>query len=303
MSAPPTADIVIPPFGRMYLDATWVQTFFFGINCVLFPLSRYVLTTRRQTAHTFLTIVTFILFAFSVSYLGLSIAALHGAFTNPAILATPHGPDLYFTVLSAPLPIAKSVIYVCTVFFQDLLLIWRLYVVWGHRWVVVIIPLIVECAHIVTASIALSLLSRPGAAIFPNPGQAWGLAGWSLDIAVNSCVSLGIAGRLWWMDRQMSSIRANSYRGVVFTVIESGGIFALTTLILFILDACGLEAAYVGIDVVIQLAVLTPLLLIVRVGLGLNHGDQRQPSINVQWVKSSSSQTRSGNGRAPEISR
>ncbi|KZV85697.1 hypothetical protein EXIGLDRAFT_725559 [Exidia glandulosa HHB12029] len=286
MAAP---DIVIPPLGRMYLEAIWMETLFYGFNCILFPVGVYILTTRKTTHGVLIATIT-VLFALATVHVGLSLAALHQAFASSDVLAVPHGPDLYFAAISKPLPVAKSLIYSTAVGIQDLLLIWRMYVVWDHRLVIVIVPLVLQAVQIASAYTATILLTRPHASLFGGALQAWGLTGWSLDITINTAVTLAIAGRLWWIERKVAPAysRRRSYRSSIYTVIESGGIFALATLILFIMDVCQLEAAFVGVDPIMQLAVLTPLLLTVRVGLGITHGDHGTASIRPghEWTHS-----------------
>ncbi|KAJ6561050.1 hypothetical protein DFH09DRAFT_1481398, partial [Mycena vulgaris] len=258
--------ITIPPLGRYYLQAIWTEGLFFGINSVLLCACVKILLTRQKySAPQLLLASCFLLWGCSAAHVAISLTQLTQAFTAP-IVSVPFGPDLYFAAAGSGLSVAKNVLYGVNVFIQDLLLIWRLYVVWGYDWKIVVLPVAFVTASYVARGLATG--------VFAGTVQALGTSSWSLDIVVNVSVTCAIAGRLWWMDRQMSQTRIDSrgFRAPIYTIIESGAILMCATLILFILDQTGNIIAFVGLDPLTQLATLTPLLLLTRVGLGLTHG-------------------------------
>ncbi|TFY51417.1 hypothetical protein EVG20_g11009 [Dentipellis fragilis] len=165
---------------------------------------------------------------------------------------------------------------VLQVWVQDLILIWCMYVIWRRNPVMAIAALIVETAHIASAFAGAALLMKPGANPYSPTLKRLGPVGWSLDLAVNICVMGMIAGRLWWMGHKVASISSrgrgeNLYLSMIFTFVESGGIFAAVTIVMLMLYEVGSPLALTGIAISMQLAVFTPLLLIIRVGLGLTH--------------------------------
>jgi hypothetical protein len=181
---------------------------------------------------------------------------------------------LYFIDETNPVAVMKTVLYDTTVFVQDIVLIWRLYIVWGRNWKICVVPIIVELAHMGTAYAATALLSKPDADIYANTLLHIGPVGWSLDLAVNIFVTAAIAGRLWWMGRKVASLQTSShnpYLSSILTIVESGGLFAAVTIVMLTLYEIGSPLALTGIDISTQLAALTPLLIIVRVALGLTH--------------------------------
>ncbi|KAJ3474081.1 hypothetical protein NLI96_g12660 [Meripilus lineatus] len=108
----------------------------------------------------------------------------------------------------------------------------------------------------------------------------WGLASWALDLTVNGLGTLAIAGRLWWIGRRSACSKSggrNSYLGVAIIVLESGAMFTFATFVLVILyvntPTAQVSAAFTSI--VAQIAVLSPLLIILRVWLNVNHGSSQ----------------------------
>ncbi|KAJ7721499.1 hypothetical protein B0H16DRAFT_367291 [Mycena metata] len=271
--------VTIPPLGHWYLQGIWAATLLFGINCALLCACVNTLLRRRTTARVLL-ISCFLLWGCSAAHVAVSFAQLTQAFTPP-VVSLPSGPDLYFADAGSHLSVAKNVLYGVNVFIQDLLLIWRLYVVWNNNWKVIVLPLIVEMAHMAAAFVTASYIARGAVTeIFAGSIRAFGTSSWSLDIALNISVTCAIAARLWWMDRQMKQVRVDSrgFRAPMYTIVESGAILMCATLILYILDQAGSFLALVGLDSLVQLATLTPLLLLTRVGLGLTHGDGAKTS-------------------------
>jgi len=168
----------------------------------------------------------------------------------------------------------KNILYIASVLTQNSVLIWRLYVVCDRNpWA--LLPLIFELARTAFAS----------ASIFVTPSDStlseiniFAYISWSLDIVINVGVTTAIAARLWYMasrtglDEQTPGGVPNVYVKTVTMVVESGAVSAATSLVLLILLATSNPAALPAVTPGTQLAVLVPLMIIVRVGLGLTHG-------------------------------
>ncbi|KAH7907401.1 hypothetical protein BJ138DRAFT_1129193 [Hygrophoropsis aurantiaca] len=261
-----------PSLGRMSLTALWLESIVYGINCVLFGGCLYVLSIRRKTHRILLVSSVFHIFI-STAHAILSLIQLLKAFSDNSIVLQPHGSDMYLSLPNA-IMISNLVLYVSNVFVQDLLLIWKLFVVWGHCWKLIILPLIVEVAHIACAVLSIAFIAQPGAHLFSPNVQAFGKASWSLDLLLNTTVTAGIAYRLWTADRQTHAIDDHHpYKATMLAVIESGALIATCTIVMFALDIAGSPAGLVAVNVAVQLATTTPLLIIVRLGLGLTSRD------------------------------
>ncbi|KAH7928994.1 hypothetical protein BV22DRAFT_1126074 [Leucogyrophana mollusca] len=260
--------VALPPLGRMSLIAIWFETLLYGANVILFVTCLWVLTSHVQKISIPLLASTLLLFSLCTAHVSLSLVQVLQAYTDLEVMAA-GGPDLYFAVESNAIYSAKNMLYNFAVFSQDILLIWRLYMVWARNWKICIVPIIMECIHIGTILVAAVLLTEPATDVFSHSVQAWGLSGWAMDVAVNTLVTFGIAYRLWCAEKQ--SVNTNgkqaSYKTAMFTVLESGAIFATATIILFALDVSGNVAGNVGISPVSQLAATTPMLIIARVGV------------------------------------
>ncbi|KAJ7508826.1 hypothetical protein B0H11DRAFT_1791940 [Mycena galericulata] len=264
----------IPDLAKMFLIGIWIETLLYGINCVVFSTAIYVLVYKRtsETRPLFLLMVSSLLFTLATAHVGLVLRQLLEAF----IYSAPGTATLYFADQSQPLPVAKLVLYSVNVFTQDMVLVWRLWIVWGRNWKVVLFPIILECMHTAAAFIAEARGAIPGIPVFDKILHRWALVNWSLDLTVNIGVTAGIAYKLWSVGVNVKALTGHSnnrYYGAILTIIESGGLFTTATLVTFSLYLSGQIATVMAIDSVMQLATLTPLLILVRVGLGITHGN------------------------------
>lgn len=93
--------------------------------------------------------------------------------------------------------------------------------------------------------------------IFDTIIHRWAIVNWSVDLTLNTSVTLAIVLRLWMAGRSVSgiSLQSHRYKNVISTVVESGLLFATATLITVSLYLSGNTATPVAIDSVVQIAV------------------------------------------------
>lgn len=102
------------------------------------------------------------------------------------------------------------------------------------------------------------LIAQPTEHLFSYNVQAFGKASWSLGLFINTCITFGIAYRLWLAGREVSDLTGrDAYKAAMFTVIESGALVASCTLIMFILDVTGSPSGFMAFNVAMQIAVGT----------------------------------------------
>jgi len=265
----------LPPMGEISLVSIWMETMLYGLNCMVYGLCMYLLTSRKGkvSSRWVLVLTSTVLFVLCTIYVAASLRQLLEAFiyvpSGVADYAT-----LYFVEYTLPMRTLKDVVYVSLTFVQDIVLIWRLYVVFNRDWRIPIFFILLDLACIGTAYADTILFAIPNTdltGLIPLT-----ITSWALDLIVNVSVTLTIAGRLWWMGRNVASFRinhssGNPYSYSIYVIVESGAIFASATIVMLALyvseDGSPFPYAIPSLDVASQLAVLTPLLIVVRVGL------------------------------------
>ncbi|TBU22231.1 hypothetical protein BD311DRAFT_770772 [Dichomitus squalens] len=273
----------VPPFDKIYVIITWVSTGLWGMNTVIFAGVCYVLFMRPNSRMTRVILggTSILLYLMITTHVALSLREELDAFVDVPPGSPPFYATLYYSQITAKYAIAKNLIYAIAVFIQDLVLIWRMYVVWTHNWKIIIIPLVVELAHTACSLTAICFGFVPGYTIQTPIVQVLATTvGWTIEIAVNVLVTGAIVGRLWYMGRRISfaeskgSIaitRPGIYLRTIFTIVESGALLVAVTISMLVLSHVGSPVGLPFMDVAIQVAALVPYLIVVRVGLGLTH--------------------------------
>ncbi|GBE78976.1 hypothetical protein SCP_0201730 [Sparassis crispa] len=203
------ASTAIPPLNKISLVGIWIESVLWGMKM--------------------LGVTSIVLFAFATAHIAGSLHQLLEAFIYVPSPAPPLYSTLYWANKTNGVAVMKTVLYDTTVWLQDIALvhsnmitcnkhvsrslrIWRLYVVWDRNWLICILPVVVDLAHMGSACAATGLLAQPNADIYGVELKRLGPVSWSLDLAVNISVTAAIAGRLWYMGRKVSL--AASSRGL-----------------------------------------------------------------------------------------
>lgn len=153
----------------------------------------------------------------------------------------------------------------------NLLLVWRLYVVWNHNWILAFVMLILEAGQLATAVVSWVLVITGHT--FSHIALALGKASCAFYLALTISVTSGIAYRLWRAGRDVSDLTgSNSYKAAIYTIIESGAIYTISIVVLCGLYQSGSEAGIFAINAATQIATMTPLFLIASLTFGLMRG-------------------------------
>ncbi|KAG1727611.1 hypothetical protein EDB19DRAFT_1749752 [Suillus lakei] len=162
-------------------------------------------------------------------------------------------------------------VYIVNTFAQELLLIWRLYVIWDRNFKICIIPLILWMLHCSIASIAVSGFIPATATPLTRNVHSYGLAGWGLETGVNFLASGGIAYRLWNAGRRTAILTGRlNYKASFLIIIECGALITTCTAVMFALYAANKPEGLVGVGAATQIATISPLLIIARVGFAMS---------------------------------
>ncbi|OAX36820.1 hypothetical protein K503DRAFT_857749 [Rhizopogon vinicolor AM-OR11-026] len=267
--------MALPPINRMFITAAWLESILYGINCVLFGMCIYILSNRKRKAH-------WIILPSCIFHI--SIATVHNflclfrslqAFTNPAIISVSDGSILYL-FRSTFLSFIMGILYVLNGLALNLMLIWRLYVVWHKKWILIVM-IILQAAQTATTVTAWALILRSGQ-LFSHRVREFVNASFAFDLAITVGVTSGIVYRLWRAGRIVSDLtgRHNTYKAAIYTVMESGALYTSSIIVLSALVMSGNPGGIVALNVGIQIATLAPLLLIARIGLGLTYGEDTE---------------------------
>ncbi|KAF8889042.1 hypothetical protein BD779DRAFT_1672005 [Infundibulicybe gibba] len=240
--------------GMAELVGTVLQSCLYGVYLVLFAGCLYVSLGkqrgRRRPINKFLFTVTIVLFILITSHWIIQILRLLDAF----IYGVDGEPDKYYGYGANPKNVAKTALYVAQTVVGDCTMIYRLYVVWGRNWKIIVIPSILTVG-----------LTGAGAGVV----YAFSLIVFATTLTTNVIVTTLISYRVWSIHRQVATTAQQRITPVIHVIMDSALIYTF----FLVLTHAGYLAKnvyqFIALDMASPAIGIAFSLIIVRVGLGL----------------------------------
>ncbi|KAG6898503.1 hypothetical protein C0993_006410 [Termitomyces sp. T159_Od127] len=180
----------------------------------------------------------------------------------------------------------------------DMVLIWRVWVIWGKNYYVAAGPLIIM---IIAACFTFNEATLTETRIFFTTAPT------AMIVANTTICTLLISGRIWYMHRELVKASGTisgtwhstggGYKGAMILIIESGSLYALTQLCSLILDHVHSPGLSIMLNLEIPLIGILPTLIVVLVHFHMvpgNNSNKRPNGTNQaprQWGRSAESET------------
>uniref|UniRef100_A0A0W0FJE8 Uncharacterized protein n=1 Tax=Moniliophthora roreri TaxID=221103 RepID=A0A0W0FJE8_MONRR len=259
-------------YTKSMLVALWTQTMLYGMNTVLFIMGK----GKGAPINKPLLITAIVLYtlcaAHAINDLGRAIAAFISYENNPG------GATAYYVQFSSVCAVDDRPI-ASTSAVADALLVYRLYVVWNFNVKIITGPVIVLLTTTVCGYRAVWGFSniKQGEDTYAADIYTWGIALFALSLLLNLVVTSAIAGRMWWCGNRMAATlgqkHGRKYSQAMVIIVESGAIYSVCVFIVLITYATKTNGVYIAYDALAQIMGMNPILIIVRVGLGLTAHD------------------------------
>ncbi|PBK96215.1 hypothetical protein ARMGADRAFT_760083 [Armillaria gallica] len=271
-------------FNRMILESL-LQ----GLYTLIVAITLWItFSTPKKSGNSFLLTVVIILYVLTTVAFGVDWAYQRRAFIQNG--------DNFFAVFFALQAISpwwrasQLVIGISgglSTFIVDITIIWRCWVFWGRRWLIILIPGLCAIAGTVAKSLQIrSVFINTTSDIGSTGGFAaqidWALIYLSLTLATTLLCTLLIVYRIVRLASGVSS-----YGKIVEIVIESSAMYSLTLIVYLALVARNLEAAYYADMIMAYIKVIAPTLLIGRVAAGSKSNPSSQAIVNSTRDRSS----------------
>ncbi|KAI0732227.1 hypothetical protein C8Q72DRAFT_958702 [Fomitopsis betulina] len=182
-------------------------------------------------------------------------------------------PALYYADLSVTTEAIKTSFCIATFMICDVLLIYRLWIVWAYNNYIIILP----CCSLLGLCVAgpgvvYSLTQvQTGNSVFIASVARWISADYSFIFATNIYCTCGIAWRVWRGRQKVTYHGGGNLNNVLVTVVESATLFALSSTYItffFVSYEASSNIQYIAIDTVSAIAGISLMMINVRVGLG-----------------------------------
>ncbi|KAH8104315.1 hypothetical protein DFH11DRAFT_1519658 [Phellopilus nigrolimitatus] len=246
----------------------------YGVHLSIFVATTYWMTHARSRSKISWP---FLAFACTMLALGTIQVGCNTKFDEMMFIDDrniPGGPDAWLeTMYDVPVDDLGNTAYIVANFLADGVLLYRLFVVWNNYFVVVI-PFLTYLASTALSILTLYQLALPGASLWSKTTVVFALPYWSLTIALNIVMTLGISVRLlflWRLEINTFGIEqseSNLYTSVVSMVIESGAMYSITGLVFIICYARNSNVQNIVLPVLGQVMCIAPDLILLRVALG-----------------------------------
>ncbi|KAG8986489.1 hypothetical protein FRB93_005259 [Tulasnella sp. JGI-2019a] len=263
----------------------------------MFATSIRPLWKRRHRTY-FVLVITVCLLITSTANAGLFIGQGYSAFIKHG--GSPGGVVDYYNGWSVFQPLSNFCL-VAAVVNADVLLIFRLYMIWSrNRWVAVapFILVLLECA----AAIILCVMSAvPSEASYSSHHELHELAvilSGVCTVLVNVICTPMIVGRLWWVSRRGQARDSRSlYTVVIVRLIESGSLYTITLLVWIVFqvipnNGVGLFTNYIFIMII----AISPMLIVLHLN-SASSSETHAVELNIPGAPSPE-----GQGRGPHRS-
>ncbi|KAK7047613.1 hypothetical protein VNI00_006381 [Paramarasmius palmivorus] len=268
------------PLDKAEFVGLWVESILYGMNIILFSICIWVLVyyKKRSTGLNVPLLVTAIsLFTLCTIRIGIDLGRGIVAFFT--FRSNPKGPLAFYEDIGHWTRIFREALYVTNSLVADSLVIYRLYVVWGHNWKITVGPILLLLASSIAGYVAVWEISRvdSGDSIFAKQVADGATTLFALSFGTNVIVTSLIAGRIWYIARR-TSLNLGRQHGVKYSramvvIIESGALYSVSLFMLLVLFATDNDAQIILFNSVSQIVGIAPTLIIVRVGLGLTAQD------------------------------
>ncbi|KAL0577689.1 hypothetical protein V5O48_004293 [Marasmius crinis-equi] len=169
------------------------------------------------------------------------------------------------------------------VLIADILFIWRAWVIWQKRWIIIILPTIMTICGVALAArfvVALLTLESSGDAFTAIKRQhdfvAFSTAYFVLSIATSVITTFFLAMRIILVQRaafKATGRRDNPFSAAIEIPVESAVLYSISLLIFVVLNVTKNPNAFYAQNIHAQVTGLTPLLIVLRVAAGHSRPD------------------------------
>ncbi|KZT69231.1 hypothetical protein DAEQUDRAFT_765556 [Daedalea quercina L-15889] len=197
----------------------------------------------------------------------LTVCRLFDAFLN---FEQGAAPSSYYGDLAITTEVVQTALLEATIIACDIVIIYRLWIVWGFNYYTIAIPSCCVVGLCVTGpTIVYSFIQlKTGNPTNAESLSRWIAAGYSCTFATNIYCSSGIAWRVWRARRTVPPYEGRNLTRVLVTIVESAAIYTTAATFYFGCYQASSDIQYTAIDLQCAMAGIALMMINVRVGLG-----------------------------------
>ncbi|KAF7336149.1 hypothetical protein MVEN_02162300 [Mycena venus] len=285
MAPPPTPEQAAAHLRELPLNSPIIEIFINGIYTCLFIFSIGAVWMTPNASHHKKVWLGIIILLYSCATIHSAIQwedlvlAFQNHGTSPDLLNALTHPNLRLKILAL---VASFLSFILA----DMIMIWRCYIIWGHSWIVVIIPILAAVAGTVCASlglagqIAVASVQNSTHALRFAPLLRFSTPFLSLSLAVTLYTTGLITWRILRVQRYTTKngLSSTDYSPVLEILIESSALYAASLFVFVVLLAMKSANETYLQNIHAQIAGIAPTLLILRIYIGRARKDEEWSS-------------------------
>lgn len=280
------------------LIGVFLESLAYGVYLMVFNQCMFVLRKRRSRPSDYLVGTAVSLFIFITAHLVIDILRNMEAFTTNE--AEPNYPTTYYATFNTWKNILKSALYVAVTIVSDAFILYRSFILWGKDYRIAAVPFLLFIADIVIGVFWVYTLSLvlPGENVFVDALSIRVKTFYSITLAMNViCTSL-IAFKILKIQKAVASFAKggeNQISRLVPIMVESGAAYSALLVVMIGTYTSQSPAMFIFLNSMSPNIGIVFSSVIVRVGLGLSHGDSHHAngtmssSRNMRWMTRASS--------------
>ncbi|KAG8998132.1 hypothetical protein FRB94_007188 [Tulasnella sp. JGI-2019a] len=259
------------PVDLAHLLGIFIGMMLYGTYLAVFVATMAVLRRTMGKARV-LHLALIALFILCTGYYSLAAYDIYLAFIP---LRTDPGTLVYLSSYKDAIAPSKDILYMFSLLITDMLLIYRLWMVWrSNRYAFVIAGVLICAMLVVGTAVSIYEVKQAivGDARYVEVVYHWTTAGTAVILCTNVFVTSCIAGRLWWVSSRQPAgvgyVTASWYRRTIFIVIQSGAIYCSCVIMQLFLYAAGMKTVvYLFLHISPAVVALTPTAIIFQLSL------------------------------------
>ncbi|KAL1942174.1 hypothetical protein VTO73DRAFT_6238 [Trametes versicolor] len=252
-------------------ERIWASPLFIGTVLLLMTVTAHWIITVRRLFEAFL---------------------LHGGGQHPAT---------YYLTVEAPTQVAATAFVVASVIVGDIILTYRIWVVWDRRWSLIIFPTLCTLGYVAMGISVIQLFAvyRPGESPFVNAAQRRIITTAAFTLTTNIYGTASIAYRIWTSNRALKHDHTLPGMGLTEALvifIESAALYTAWTLFFLVSYSSNSLLEAFAFHCIPAATGISFMLIIVRVGLGFHwspasgstpgtHPSMRKPPVRAEDVR------------------
>lgn len=277
------------------LIGVFVESLAYGVYLMVFNQCMFVLRKRRSSSRPsgYLIGTAISLFILITAHLVIDILRNMQAFT--ADEAKPNYPTIYYSTFNTWQNILKSTLYVAVTLVSDAFILYRSFILWGRDYLIAAVPFLLFIADIAIGVFWVYTLSLvvPGENVFADALSVRVKTFYSITLAMNVICTLLIAFKILKIQKVVApfatSSESSTFR-LLPIIVESGSAYSALLVIMIGTYTSNSPAMFIILNSMSPIIGIVFSSVIVRVGLGLSHGDSHRAngtmssSRSIKWT-------------------